>query len=287
MQETHNHFHKHSGKNILIALILNLVFTIVEIIGGIITNSTAILSDAVHDFGDTLALGCSLVLEKISEKKPTKKYTFGFKRIIVLGALVNVIILAIGSVFIFLEAIKRIMNPEEILTEVVFIIAILGIVANGISYVRMSGSKRILDQTVKIHLFEDFLGWIALLVTSIIIHITGWTIMDPIVSIIIVIILLRNIYRSIKAIIEIIMNSTISIELSDKIKDIILSTQDVEKIIDFHMWSEDGEYITLIVSLKVKGNKYQQILNNIKKELEIENIEHSFIELKNYKDKKM
>ena len=98
-------------KNILIAFILNISFSIFELIGGIFTNSISIMSDAIHDFGDALSIGISLILEKISKKKPDEKYTYGYARYSVLGALITTIVLTVGSVFVILGGINRILNP--------------------------------------------------------------------------------------------------------------------------------------------------------------------------------
>ena len=103
-----------SEKNILIAFILNIGFSIYELLGGFFTNSISIMSDAIHDFGDALSIGISLALEKISKKKPNEKYTYGYVRYSILGALITTIILTIGSIFVIIGGVNRIINPEEI-----------------------------------------------------------------------------------------------------------------------------------------------------------------------------
>ncbi len=281
MEHNHSHsHHHHSEQNILLAFILNAVFTVVEIIGGIISGSTAILSDAIHDLSDTLALATSFVLQKMSKKRATPKFSFGFKRLTVLGALLNVIVLTAGSVFIISEVITHLQHPNAVNPEIMMVLAIFGIVVNGISCLKMKGSNKLLDKTVMLHLFEDLIGWVAVLVTSVIISITSLYILDPILSILIVGIILKNLYRSAKTIIEIIMNGTTDLKLAKRIKLMLLGTEGIIKIEDFHMWSEDGDYITVIAVLQTKSDKYNQILIEIKKELRKENITHSVIELK-------
>ena len=117
-------------KNILIAFVLNISFSIFELIGGIFTNSISIMSDAIHDFGDALSIGISLILEKISKKKPDEKYTYGYARYSVLGALITTIVLTVGSIFVILGGINRILNPVTINYNGMIIFAIFGVVIN-------------------------------------------------------------------------------------------------------------------------------------------------------------
>ncbi len=273
------HEHNHSEENILIAFILNLVFSVVEIIGGILTGSTAIFSDAIHDLSDSIALGTSFFTQKFSNKKPTQKYSFGFKRLTVLGALINVIILSVGSFYIIYEAIKSIFNPNEVLTMPMIYLAIFGIIVNGISVFRMKSSHKILDKTVLLHLFEDLLGWVAVLITSIIIHFTGLYILDPILSLFIVIVILRNIKRSFVTIIEILMNGTTDLDFAKMIKNKLRKLDDIESFNDFHLWSDDGDYYTLMISVNTYNNKTNNVLEVIKTLLEQNNITHSIVEI--------
>ncbi len=268
--------HNKSEKNIATVFILNLVFTIIEVFGGIITNSTAILSDAVHDLGDTFALGTSLIFQRLSRKLPTEKYTFGFKRLTVIGALINVIILTIGSLFILVETFKKLSNPTAVVSEVMIIISIFGILANGISFIKMKSSNKVLDKTIMLHLMEDFLGWIVTFIVSILIFVTDLYILDPLLSIFIFIIIIKNIYRSGINIIEILLNSNPNLHLSKRIKEKILNTKGVIKILDYHFWSEDGDEYNLAIVIKSNNKK---ILNKIKKILIEENINHSIVEI--------
>ena len=130
MGHSHTHHHSSSTENIKVAFFLNLFFTIIEFIGGVYTNSLAITSDAIHDLGDSLSLGMAWYFQKISTKKATKRYSYGFKRFALLGAIINSVILLIGAVFIILKAIPRIINPEESDAKGMMWFAILGIIFN-------------------------------------------------------------------------------------------------------------------------------------------------------------
>ena len=117
-------------KNILIAFLLNLSFSIFECIGGIITGSIAILSDSVHDIGDAMSIGLSYILEKKSKKKPDNIYTYGYIRYSVIGSIITSTILLTGSIFVIYEAVKRLINPQELNYNGMIIISIIGVIVN-------------------------------------------------------------------------------------------------------------------------------------------------------------
>ena len=139
MAHNHNHDHRHghshgSAENIGIAFFLNLSFTIIELVGGMFTNSIAIISDAVHDFGESLSLGFAWYFQRLSKKGSTKQYTYGYKRFSLLGAIINSVVLVVGSIYILSEAIPRIFYPQETDAKGMFILVIIGIVVNGITF---------------------------------------------------------------------------------------------------------------------------------------------------------
>ena len=137
-----HHHHHHHNDNLKVAFFLNLSFTIVEIIGGVLTNSMAIFSDALHDLGDTLGIGLSIYFEKISEKGSDKHYSYGYRRFSVISALINSMILLLGSAFIVYESVPRLIEPQKVDAEGMFYLAILGIFVNGIAVWKIKkGSK--------------------------------------------------------------------------------------------------------------------------------------------------
>lgn len=284
----HNHAHSHSHidtrgkstKNIFIAFSLNISFAIFEIIGGIFTGSTAILSDAVHDFGDSISLGLSLLFQKLSNKNPTEKYTFGFKRLSVIGAIINIVVLLVGTIFVFTQAIERFVNPRDVIAEGMFFMAILGILVNGISVFRMKGTQKILDKTVVMHLMEDLLGWIAVFIVSIVMYFTKFYILDPILSLIICFIILKNIYGNIRSVIDIIMSSNPNIELYRNISKNISKLPDVLSVDKLNMWTQDGEDHIVSARVLVRENSdSDHLLKEIKNMLEFEDIYQSTIEI--------
>ncbi len=282
----HHHGHHHTTKNIKTAFFLNLVFTIIEIIGGFYTNSLAIMSDAVHDLGDSLSLGMSWYFQKLSNKKATKKYSYGYGRFSLLGAIINSVVLIVGSFFIISEAIPRIINPEEADATGMMWLAILGIIVNGAAVLKLKKGSSINERVVSLHLLEDVLGWIAVLIASIVMMYWDVPILDPILSLVIAGYVLFNVYRNIKDAFKIILQGVPNEISSDKIKEhIILHIDEVEDIHDCHIWTLDGEFHIATIHVIVKNKEFSwqksnEVKENIKKLLHDNfHLEHVTLEL--------
>ncbi|QTD37676.1 cation transporter [Polaribacter batillariae] len=242
MGHSHHHHHDSSSKNIGIAFFLNLFFTIIEFIGGFYTNSLAITSDAIHDLGDSLSLGTAWYFQKISKKKPTKTYSYGFKRFSLLGAIINSVILLIGSFFIISEAIPRIINPEASDAKGMMWFAIFGIVINGAAVLKLKEGTSINERVVSLHMLEDVLGWAAVLMASIVMQYYDVPVLDPILSILIALFILYNVFKNGKESIRIILQGA-PLKISvDDIKTKILQHTTIKSMHDCHLWSMDGEY---------------------------------------------
>ncbi|MDR1403708.1 MAG: cation diffusion facilitator family transporter, partial [Tannerellaceae bacterium] len=201
MAHTHNHTHSHgedSAGNIRIAFFMNLFFAIIELIGGLFTNSVAILSDALHDFGDSISLGIAWYLQKFSEKRRDKYYSYGYKRFSLLGALFISIILLIGSIFVIEECIKRLAEPQIPNAQGMFALAIFGIAINGVAVLRLKKGSSINERAVSLHMMEDVLGWIAVFIVSFVMMFVDMPILDPLLSIGISIWILTNIYKNLR-----------------------------------------------------------------------------------------
>ena len=204
-----------SEKNILIAFILNIGFSIFELLGGFFTNSISIMSDAIHDFGDALSIGISLALEKISKKKPNEKYTYGYVRYSILGALITTIILTIGSIFVIIGGVNRIINPEEINYNGMIIFAVFGVIINLFAAYFTKDGDSINQKAVNLHMLEDVLGWIVVLVGAILMKFTDIRIIDSIMSIGVALFILVNSFKNLKEILDLFLEKTpknISIE---------------------------------------------------------------------------
>ena len=280
----HSNLHTHHGdvKNIKIAFFLNLGFSIVEIIGGILTNSVAILSDAVHDLGDSLSLGMAWYFQKFSRKQRDKKYTYGYRRFSLVGALVNSIVLVAGSVLILSEAIPRLFNPQQADARGMFLLAILGIIVNGIAVLRLRQGHTLNEKVVSLHLLEDVLGWGAVLIGSTIMHFTHLYIIDPILSILISVFILFNVFKNIRELFRIVLQGTPQEIKTDEIEALIKEIDGIENIHDLHLWTVDGSYnvLTIHVVLKTTQSMEQlsQLKSKIRNKLSEKGVEHITIE---------
>lgn len=260
----HTHHHHHEEGNIKVAFFLNLAFSIIELIGGLLTNSVAILSDALHDLGDSLTLGVSWYFAKVSKRKKTQKFSYGFKRFSVLGALINAVVLVTGSVLILIEAIPRLLDPITPQTEGMIYLAIGGVIVNGMAAFRLSKGHSLNEKVVYTHLLEDILGWIAVLIGALIMNFYDFPIIDPLLSILIAIFILFNIYKSLRESFQIMLQGTPS---NINLKDIHKAILNIPHVMDFHdchAWSMDGTYHILSVHLVIDRNASLEELEEIK-----------------------
>ena len=279
----HNHNHSHDAKSgIALAFFLNLSFTVIELTGGFLTNSIAIISDAVHDFGDSLSLGLAWYFQKLSKKGSSKQYSYGYKRFSLLGAIINCIVLVAGSIYILSEAVPRLFSPQETSAKGMFILAVFGIIINGIAVLRTSKGKSINERVVSLHLLEDVLGWAAVLAGSAIMYFTGWTIIDPILSLFIACFVLFNVFKNIRLALHVLLQGApIEIE-QERIIENLKEIENIADIHDLHIWSLDEEYNVLTLHIILKEALPMEKLAALKKQiravLKEEKIQHATIE---------
>lgn len=282
IKNTSSHHHHDSEKNISVAFFLNLGFTIIEIIGGFLTNSIAILSDAMHDFGDSISLGLAWYFQRVSKKESDYKYSYGYKRFSLLGAIINSVVLLAGSLFILSEAIPRIFHPQAANAQGMFLLAILGIVINGAAVLRLRKGNTINEKVVSLHLWEDVLGWIAILIGSVIMYFFNLPIIDPILSILISVYILINVFKNIRISMRIVLQGTPEEIDLDEIKKVLLSFKKIKSVHDLHVWSIDGNYhvVTthLVLNSALPMEQLALLKPDIRNQLEALNIHHVTIE---------
>ncbi|MBR3888540.1 MAG: cation transporter [Clostridia bacterium] len=266
-----------SDKNILVAFILNLAFSIFELIGGAFTNSVAIISDAIHDMGDAISIGAAYVLERKSKGKPDKNYTYGYLRYSVLGSLITTLILLIGSVLVIYNSIVRIINPVEINYDGMIIFAIVGAVVNFLAAYFTRDGKSLNQKAVNLHMLEDVLGWIVVLVGAIIMRFTDWAIIDPLLSIGVAGFILYHALRNLKEIVDIILEKTPSGIDVDEITKLIKQVDGIIGVHHMHIWSMDGYHNYATMHLVTQRN-FQEVKAEVKKLLSKHNIGHVTIE---------
>ncbi len=257
----HSHPKNNNTKNLKLAFFINLGFTCIEIVGGLFTNSIAIMSDALHDLGDSLSLGLAWYLEnKASKKKATRKFSFGFARFRLLGALINAVVLIAGSAYILVEAVQRFQNTEAVKSFWMMGIAIIGIAANGYAAWRTKGAKSLNEKVVSWHLLEDVLGWVAVLIVSIILQFKDWYFLDPALSIAITLFIIYGVGKRLYDTIYLLLQGVPEdIDLNDVIAE-LKKVKHVQSIHHTHIWSLDAEHHVLTTHLVLEHiTEYEQI----------------------------
>jgi cobalt-zinc-cadmium efflux system protein len=276
-----------TSRNIRIVFILNLLFTAIEIIGGFWTNSMAILSDALHDLGDSFALGITLILDKLSHRVSDEKYSYGYQRFNLLAALINTIILVIGSIFIFSEAIPRLSHPEHSNAQGMVIFAIIGIAVNGAAALRLRGSKSQNTKIIAWHLLEDVLGWTAVLIVAFVLLFKDIHILDPLLSILITAYVLYNVLKNLKKTLSLFLQGVPEDIEIKKLEENILNQPRVKSVHHTHIWSLDGENHVLTTHVVVFKHTTRIQINQIKKSIIAlisgHHFEHTTIEIE-YED---
>ncbi|MGL3067051.1 MULTISPECIES: cation diffusion facilitator family transporter [Planococcus] len=243
-----------STKNIKLAFVINLLFSIGELIGGFLINSVAIMSDAIHDLGDAIALGISWFLQNFSNKEGDEKFSFGYKRFSLLGALINAAVLIAGSIYIFTQAIPLLFNPEHSNAQGMIWFAVVGVLLNGYAAFKLHKGKSVNEGVLSWHMLEDVLGWVAVLIVGIVLLFKDIHILDPILSLAIALFILVNVVRNLTKTMKILLEGVpegINIEeMQAKIEKIpgVLAVQDL------NIWSIDGEENALNLYLSVEGD---------------------------------
>lgn len=268
-------------RNILIAFLLNIVFSIIELVGGIITNSISIISDAIHDFGDALSIGISFILERVSKRKPDKNYTYGYQRYSVLGAFITTVILTVGSIFVIINGIKRIIDPVVVNYNGMILLSVLGIIINFLAAFFTKGGHSLNQKAVNLHMLEDVLGWVVVFIGAILIKFTDFYIIDSIISICIALFILVNSFENLKEILDLFLEKTPSNINVDEIKKHLLNIKGVVDVHHIHIWSIDGvnNYATMHVVSNEK--KLLELKKSIKNEMSEHGISHTTIEIEN------
>lgn len=278
MSDNHNtieHNHDLNATKLLVSALLNVIITIAEIIGGLISNSLALISDALHNLGDSIAVFIAYIAHIISKKDYTDKKTFGYKRIEILAALLNAIILVVIVIFLIIEAIRRFQNPEPIKGLIMFVVAVIGLLANLFAVILISkeSKKNINIKAAYLHLFGDTISSVAVILGAIFIYFLGVYWIDPLIAILIGIYLLKETYSVLKSVVDILMQGTPKNLDLKKVKHVIEQLPEIDNIHHIHAWNlNDREihfecHVDLVKDSKVSDterirNKICEILLN-------------------------
>ena len=262
--DTHHH-HKKAGENLAFVFFMNLAFNIIVIVGGLATNSMAILADCIHDMSDTISIALAWALEKVAQKDSTDSYSYGYQRFSILGAVIISVFVIIMAIVILSEEIPRLFSPEAVDAEGMLIVAVVGIIFKSISVYRLHEGETFNEKAILFHQMGDVFEWVAILVLSLVLMFwDGAPYLDPFVSIGIALWLIfnlgRNLYRSVEVLLQ---KTPKNFDVGDFTSQ-ILAIDGVNEIDDFHIWSLDG--IDSVMTLKVDVD-FGKDVGEIKKEI--------------------
>ena len=229
-----------SSKNMTIAFLLNFSFAIIEFIFGLLFHSSAVLADAIHDSGDALAIGLSTLFEKISTKKEDQKYTLGYKRYSLLGALLTSVILLVGSTLVIVENIPKLFAPERVNYDGMLVLGIVAIVVNTAASRVVSHGHSHNESILSLHFLEDILGWIAVIVVSLILRFTDWYFLDPLLSLVIAGFILSQALPKFWENIQIFLDHLPSDVNLGQLYQEIAALENVRAITQLNVWTTDG-----------------------------------------------
>ena len=276
-----DHHHKSIG-NIKTAFFLNLFFTIIEIVGGLLTSSLAILSDALHDLGDSLSLGLSWRLQRLSRKGRDERYSYGYHRFSLLGAIINSIVLLVGAAIVLRHAIPVLFDPTTVHAPGMIIMAVIGITVNGLAALRLRGGHSLNEKVVLLHLLEDVAGWLGILIIAAIMMFTKAPWLDPLLSILISLWVVSQVVMRLRQAFRIVLQGVPENVNVERIRDRLRQIEEIQESHDTHVWTLDGNYNIFSVHVVVNENMDLEQLSELKEKvariLNEENIHHSTIE---------
>lgn len=267
-----------SEKNILVAFILNFAFSIFEFFGGIFTGSIAIVSDAIHDIGDAASIGVSYFLEKKSKKQPDSSHTYGYLRYSVLGGLLTTAILLVGSAAVIYSAVSRILSPMPINYNGMILFAVVGLCVNLIAAFVTREGDSLNQKAINLHMLEDVLGWLVVLVGAVVMRFTDISLIDPIMSIGVALFIFISALKNLREVLDLFLEKTPhGIDIGE-IKSHLLEIDGVLDVHHIHLWSMDGQINFATMHVKHSGDA-QVIKHNIRHELNEHGIGHCTLEL--------
>jgi cobalt-zinc-cadmium efflux system protein len=281
----HNHGQskENSSNRIGWAFFLNVTFTIIEFVGGVLTNSTAIMADAVHDLGDSLSIGSAWFLAWLSGKNADEDFTYGYRRLSLLGAVINGLVLIVGSSWVLLQTIPRLFDPVLPNVNGMFGLAILGVLVNGFAAYKLSGGTSLNERVLNWHLLEDVLGWIAVLLVSIVLMFAEIPILDSVLAIAFTLFVLFNVIKTSSTAVKMFFQASPEKGLIKKVREQLLRLKAIESVHHEHAWSLDGQsnvYTAhLLTGSSMSIAEQVQLKNDIAKVLEPFDFAHTTIEL--------
>ena len=265
-------------KNILVAFLLNLSFAVFEFFGGLWTGSVAILSDAVHDLGDAAGIGLSWLLERKGKRPPDEVYTYGYGRYSLLGSLITTLIMLLGSLLVTGNAVVRILRPTPIHYDGMLLFAVVGVTVNLIAAFVTREGDSLNQKAVNLHMLEDGLGWVVVLLGALIMRWTDLTLLDPLLSIGVAAFILFHAVRNLRETVELLLDKAPhGIEMAE-IREHLLAIDGVLDVHHVHLWSLDGCTHCATMHIVTNGDPHE-VKEQVREELAEHGISHVTLEL--------
>lgn len=280
----HEHSHRQAAQGgLAIAFFLNLGFAVIEFIGGVLTNSTAIMADAVHDVGDALSIGLAWAMGAWSQKPASASYSYGLRRLSLLSALINGLVLIGGTAWVLGESLPRLLAPQMPHTSGMLGLAILGIAVNGYAAYKLHGGNTLNEKVLNWHLLEDMLGWVAVLVVSVVMTFVHLPILDPLLAIAFSLFILFNVMRHTWTSVGLFLQKSPDRALQRMLQDTLLAIPGIRALHHLHLWSLDGEQHVLTVHLvsdkALDAAAYQALKDQVNQRLRPYHLAHTTIEV--------
>ncbi len=294
MAHSHSHSHDHpdlKGRNLLISILLNIIITVAQVIGGIVSGSLALLSDALHNFSDVLSLIVSYIADKYSKKEASFDKTFGYKRAEIIAAFVNASTLIVVAVYLVFEAVERFLNPQEIESTLVIWLALLGIIANGFSVLllKKNAKENMNMRSAYLHLLTDMSASVAVLIGGLLMKYFGWFWVDSLLTVLIAIYLVYMGYDLLKSSFKILMLFTPDDISLEKLREAISKHPEINNVHHIHIWqlNEKETHLEAHIDFNkdISLSRFDEILNEVEEVLYHDfNINHVNIQPEYNKD---
>ncbi len=262
----HEHHYNQAEKNILLALMLNLVFVFVELIGGQIAGSVAITADAVHDLGDSLTIFFAWILQKISRRDATTKFSYGYNRLSLLSSLVVSGVLILSSFFILYQSFQSFRNPGQPHSKIMFALSLVGIFFNGWAFLKLRKGNSHNEKAISLHMLEDLLGWVAVALGAIVLYFKNWPWIDPLLAFFIGLFTLYNAVKNILSVSHLFLQGLPPTFAQEDYVREVQALAGVTSIHDLHVWSLDGHRHVISFHLAVESNLAADAVENLKKQ---------------------
>lgn len=284
MKMVHSHHEQaEATRGIRLAFFLNAGFTILEVVGGFLTNSTAILADAAHDLGDSFALGQAWYFERLAGRGRNGAYTYGYRRFSLMGSLLSTVFLLLSSLYILSRAVPRILRPEHSNAQGMVVLAIIGVTVNALAMKRLARESSYSARTIALHFLEDVLGWLAVLFVAVVLLLKDVHFLDPVLAVLVTLYVLARVVKNLRSVVPVFLQA------APKDFDVGTVTNNIEKLNHVqtvhhaHVWSLDGKRNVLTVHIiadrDLAAGEYHKLKQEIGQVVKESGIFHSTVEI--------